>query len=111
MGDVNCLKCGEPWDTYHLRNDVLPEEIDGHVLVQPGSKDCYIFGKTDGKENRLIVLQCPCCEDVLERTGGVPLGGKEKADERAAAFEGFSSVLGDDLDGIEAMYEDLGLDQ
>jgi hypothetical protein len=119
MADVNCLRCGEPWDTYHLKYDVMPEEIEGNVLCEPAptdgrpdTRDIYVFGKkADGSDNRLVVKRCPCCEDVLERTDGVPLGGAEKAAERAAFMEGVADPLDDDDDGLAALYEDAGLDR
>ncbi len=33
MADVTCARCGEPWDTYHLRHDEVHETSAGQAWI------------------------------------------------------------------------------
>ena len=78
--DLLCIRCGEPWDIDH----VLHEEPDG-------------FKRKGG-----VIRQCPCCK-------GKEVEPNEKLRERAQIVQALGDVLGDDIDGMAAELEDLGL--
>jgi len=78
--DVYCTRCGEPWDIDY----VLHEEPEG-------------FGRCNG-----VITSCPCCQGKK-----VDLSPAEK--EQLAAIREISKMFGDDLDGLAAELEDLGL--
>lgn len=116
--DVHCLNCGEPWDTYHLRHDVVYDAIfDGGLwpdirnsavegadcaqmvrLRWPEQKlDDYIRScfRNVGWEfgaNVIIVLHCPSCKD-----------NKKPDDEALAKAKAVGDLLGDDLDGTASL--------
>ena len=88
--DVHCCNCGEPWDQYHLRQELAsmsPEEL---------TAEGWRFGR-----NRLVVLHCPCC----------PKDGRHLPDakERKQAVQEIAQLLGDDEDGLASTLEDFGL--
>jgi hypothetical protein len=88
--DVHCCNCGEPWDQYHLRHELVgmtPEEL---------TADGWCFGTS-----RLVVLHCPCCP---KDGSGVP-----DAEERKQATQAIADLLGDDEDGLASTLEDFGL--
>lgn len=86
--DVYCLSCGEPWDTYHLRHDLTPEEIQ---------EEGWEFGR-----NRLVVKRCGCCPPKSESLKGPD-------PEKLALVDTVAQLSGDDLDGMAADLEDLDL--
>lgn len=51
----------------------------------------------------LNIISCPCCKGVSERFTA------EQVAERVEARETVESLLGEDLDGLSATLEDLGL--
>jgi hypothetical protein len=89
--DTRCCNCGEPWDQYYLRHDLGAEEEE-----DPGtlSADGWRFG-----QNRLVVLQCPCCPKDGSRL--------PDAEERTQATKELAALLGDDEDGLAATLEDF----
>ncbi len=103
MADVYCKKCGEPWDTYHLRHDEVWETglRDTLCKVFPGKltpmyrKAFESIGWRFG-HSIFNIYQCPCCKDKdiqLEETEDLELVVEQ--------------VLGDDLDAIQIEIEDL----
>ena len=88
--DVHCCHCGEPWDQYFLRHELIAESDDD--LSGEGWK----FG-----QNRLVVLHCPACP---KDGRGLP-----DADERAEIVSELAALLGDDEDGLAATLEDFNL--
>lgn len=88
--DVHCCNCGEPWDQYHLRQDLA--DVPRRALIAEGWK----FGSS-----RLVVLHCPCCR----RNGNRLLD----ADQRAAITQELADLLGDDEDGLASTLEDFDL--
>jgi len=80
--DILCVRCGEPFDVYHVEQDMAkwPE--------RPNKEDFYT-----GRG-------CDCCY------------GKEVeniAPEACEIQRALRDVLGDDVDGLAAEMEDLGL--
>lgn len=39
MGDINCRRCGEPWDTYHLRHEREGRDFE-RVMSGDGCPSC-----------------------------------------------------------------------
>lgn len=79
--DIKCTNCKEPWDFWHLKEDVSQEEIDNEE---------FVFGSS-----RMVIIKCPCCETE-------PL----KNNFRLEATEMLADLLGDDEDGLACMLED-----
>lgn len=79
--DVYCTRCGEPWDIFTVEQD------------EPES-----FGRCKG-----VITSCPCCQDKK-----VQLSKEQK--EQLAAIREVSMLFGDDLDGLAAELQDLGLE-
>ena len=80
--DMLCQRCGEPWDLYGVQHgDMTPEERD-RFLAGRGCPSCY------GKRQPEL---------------------SERQKTAVAAQRAMREVLGDDLDGLVAEMEDLGL--
>jgi len=79
--DIYCPRCGEPWDTYSLVDDMTPVEAE------------------DLKAGR----GCPCC--VGKELKDLSPEGIERGIYTGALMD----VLGDDLDGLAATLEDFGI--
>ena len=77
--DLICTCCGEPWAVDH----VLHEEPDG-------------FDRQGG-----LIRGCPCCH------GTPPEGMTEERRSRLQAVAAAAELLGDDVDGVAALLEDL----
>lgn len=106
MSDVTCPTCGEPWEAYYLRHDLGHEVSDDPPPGNPAA-DAKIRAALEEQGwhflggNVLVFDRCPCCppdaESPNDETG------------RIAARAEIAHLLGDDLDGLEATLEDLGL--
>jgi ssDNA-binding Zn-finger/Zn-ribbon topoisomerase 1 len=77
--DVYCQKCGEPWDVFSLH------DIDREFA--------------DGRRRFLNGEGCPAC-----RWGE---NASEEPPARSVAMRTAREVLGDDVDGMAAVIEDL----
>ena len=108
--DVHCATCGEPWDTYHLRHDEIfetdltYEEAQSWLDLKPADKlgDRYrekfrAVGWEFG-QSVITVMRCPAC----------PKDARPDPEQAAIKSE-IESLLGDDEDGLAALYEDFGL--
>lgn len=97
--DLLCERCGEPWDQYHVRHEMTPQErntfLDGKGCPSCGDK------KPCGKP-----VTCGACA-LYDRGCTVNMFKPRNAEGRQAQAA-FRSVLGDDLDGLAAEMEDLG---
>lgn len=109
--DIRCRRCGEPWDAWHLRNDVwydarLPEswiENAEQVFRETGkisddirealAREGWEFGATT-----LNVKRCPCC-----RANGIEADSSPKE----GVADDLENLLGSDLDALQAELEDL----
>jgi len=78
--DVYCLNCGEPWDIFCLQDE--PEEFK---LAE---------------ENTGRIVACPCCE-------GKPQDLSPQQSGRLESISAVAELLGDDVDGLAAMLDDL----
>lgn len=94
--DVYCLKCGEPWEIDSL-HDVAEERYDSKYCDCDYSSEAYkkIFDQVrkDFFERGCVVLGTRCSKVVNP--------------ERAAATSALAEYLGDDIDGIAAMLDDI----
>ncbi|MDP3064135.1 MAG: hypothetical protein Q8O40_13135 [Chloroflexota bacterium] len=77
--DLLCQRCGEPYDQYHVRHEMTPQE-----------RNTFLDGKG-----------CPSC---IGKKDVKPINDRGR--EAQAALR---SVLGDDLDALAAEMEDFGL--
>jgi len=108
--DVYCSTCREPWDVYHLRHEAIfetglsDEEARAWRSLAQAERlnDRYRAEFRDaGWEfgaSVLTVLRCPACP-----------AGAETDSETAAIKAALEDALGDDEDGLAAIYEDFGL--
>lgn len=108
--DVHCTTCNEPWDTYHLWQDVvwdigLTEEQAEIWRTLPRSEklnECYRkqFRAAGWEFGRSVinVIHCPCC----------PKGAKPNLD-RLHTKAALEELLGEDEDGLAATFEDYRL--
>jgi hypothetical protein len=94
--DINCPVCGEPWDIDSL-HDELTERYDG----DPPRGDAYQkeFSELQAEFYR---KGCVAFSDVVQCER--PEGGSMKAMASSALYD----ILGDDIDGIASMLEDMG---
>ena len=108
--DVHCTTCGEPWDTYHLRNDAIyetdltPTEADAWRKLPPEKRLSKLFREKfqgAGYEFGSSLF-------VLLRCSGCPKGAKADA-EKVAIKQELANLLGSDEDGLAATFEDFGL--
>ena len=79
--DLICVRCGEPWSV----DFVLHEAEQGEFKRKGG-----------------VITHCPCCPKEK------PKHDKER-EEKLEAIKAIGDVLGDDIDGMAAEIEDLGL--
>jgi len=80
--DIICVNCGEPWDTDYVLHEATND-----------------FERKGG-----VIKKCPACP----KDGSQPkLSDESKA--RLEIIESLGEVLGDDIDGLAAELEDLGL--
>ena len=108
--DVHCSTCGEPWDTYHLRDDAIWETGLSEDEIRAWEKlpQCeklapkwrdefemagYVFGRTV-----INVIRCPAC----------PKDAKPNASKALLKAE-IEDLLAGDEDDLAATYEDHGL--
>ena len=77
MGDVFCRGCGEPWDGYHMRNDMIWDIVNNMgedfckkfkpaELFESGTHAKMVRGflKAEGWEfagSIFAIAHCPCC--------------------------------------------------
>lgn len=81
--DLVCTTCGEPWDMDY----VLHEEPES-------------FERVGGN-----ITHCPCCETTSQED----ISPQQR--EKLEIIENLAELLGDDIDGLAAEIEDLGLDK
>jgi len=102
--DIYCKRCGEPWDAWGARHsDMTPEEYQ-RMMAGKGCPCCYGMTACD---KTVDCLDCPeyvghrCRANKSQALANRPL--------RAEAMAVVHEVLGDDIDGIAATLDDLGL--
>ena len=105
--DVHCTTCGEPWDVYHLRHDAIFEtdlthaeaetwrELSQTLRLSPRYREKFRAVGYEFGGSVMNVLRCPAC----------PKDAKPNPD-KAALKATIVEMLGDDEDGIAALFED-----
>ena len=109
--DVTCANCGEPWDSYHMRNDEVWEWGLPEAMARAFARNPRFSGPADpvriaaeragwkfAGASPVAILRCPSCKDRE------PL---EDARERKAMTRIAGQLLGDDEDGLIAELSDL----
>lgn len=108
--DVHCSTCGEPWDVYHLRHDAifdtdLSEEetkawssLSQRTRLAPRYRKKFKEVGWEFGTSILDVRRCPCCPKHAQINP-----------DKAAAKAALTEILGQDEDGLAAMFEDFGL--
>lgn len=106
--DVHCTTCGEPWDTYHLWQDAVfetelsQEEAEAWLSLPRAQKLTERYRKefkAAGYEfgaSVINVIRCPGC----------PTDAKPNQD-RLKTKAALEELLGDDEDGLAAIFEDF----
>lgn len=111
--DVRCATCQEPWETYHLREDMIWDIWDGiddsssHVLCKnflaDPSRRLTPMVRADLEEHGwkfgetiYAIHQCACCPDESE------LSDKQKSDakDRIELRNTLESLMATDHDGL-----------
>lgn len=108
--DVHCTTCDEPWAGDYLRHEAiydigLSEEAakawrklpSEQKLTQPLREQFHAAGWEFGN-SILNVRHCPACPSEAEIN-----------DQKDAVKTALDDLLGEDEDGLLAMYEDFGL--
>jgi hypothetical protein len=108
--DVHCSTCGEPWDTWHLQQDLIHEtcasEKEVEVWLQlpvserlsPIWRELFRAVGWEFGNSILDVCHCACCPEKGRINQGT-----------AFAKSAIVDLLGDDEDAIAAAFEDFGL--
>lgn len=108
--DLHCTTCGEPWDAYHLRHDVIYETSLSHteaknwtqsspsVRLLPRYREKFREIGFEFGNSVLNVVRCPAC----------PKGARPDPD-KATLKAGIVEILGDDEDAIIDAMEDCGV--
>jgi hypothetical protein len=108
--DVHCTTCGEPWDVYHLRHDVIfetdltPAEakawtgLSQTLRLNQRYREKFKAAGYEFGASAMNVIRCPAC----------PKDAKPDPD-KAALKAGIVELLGDDEDGITSTMEEHGL--
>ena len=78
--DLVCLRCGENWDLFHVMEN----------------KEEFKFAE----ENTGKIIECESCR-------GKKIELSEEENARLEAMGAIADLLGDDVDGLACMYEDL----
>lgn len=108
--DVHCSTCGEPWETFHLLEELIYEACGEEQLTEiwlgiPVSERLsssfrpmfQVLGWEFG-DSILDVCHCACCPGDLHPNESLAL-------TRSAIVE----ILGADTDAIAATFEEFGL--
>jgi hypothetical protein len=105
MADIHCQRCGEPWDTYHLRHDAIhetelseEERRTWNGILSPRVRAAFQEAGYEFGSSVYSVTRCPCCE-----------AGMRLNEDHHEKVETIHDLLGDDFDGIQAEMEDLDL--
>ena len=98
--DVLCERCGEPWEADYVQHEMTRTERD---LFWRGAGCPSCYGKEPCRED---CERCPTRDEYGCCTAGK---FRARADSARQAQAAIRSVLGDDLDGLAAEMEDLGL--
>lgn len=108
--DVHCTTCGEPWDVDHLQHEAIfetglsPKEAEAwRSLPRAGQlndryREHFRAAGWEFGRNVINVIRCPGC----------PKEAKPNA-ARLQAKAALEEVLGDDMDGLAATFEDYRL--
>ena len=93
MADIHCQRCGEPWDTYHLRHDAihetdLPEEErrTWNGILSPRVRTAFQEVGYEFGTSVYSVTHCPCCKP-----------GMRLNEDHHEKVETIHGLLGDDL--------------
>ena len=108
--DVHCSTCGEPWDTYHLRNDAIYKtdlskaeaiiwtELSPSMKLLNRYRSKFKAISFEFGNSIFNLMQCPICPKDA------------KPDPDIAMFKAcIVDILGDDEDGIANTMEDYGM--
>ena len=99
--DILCTRCGEPWDVFSLVDDMSPEEAED-LKAGRGCPCCA------GKEECNEPDWCDDCDRFVNFRCTVNRFRPRANDARYIQQE-LATILGDDIDGLAATMEDLGL--
>jgi len=107
--DVHCTTCGEPWDVYHLWHEAIFDtnlslevarawrSLPRGQKLTPRYRAEFRAAGWEFGQGVINVIRCPCCPDDTQPDA-----------ERARIKAELEAVLGDDEDGLAAMFEDCG---
>ena len=95
--DIKCSKCGEPWDTDCLHEEVEFRREESLALANQPYENVY-----NGVRSEFYARGCK----ALTSFGSACYGTDP---ENGAAISALQDMLGDDIDGLASTIEDFGL--
>ena len=105
--DVHCTTCGEPWDVYHLWHEAIFDtglsledarawrSLPRARKLSPRYRAEFRAAGWEFGHGVINVIRCPCCPDDAQPNT-----------ERLRIKAELEAYLGDDEDGLAAMFED-----
>ena len=107
MPDCKCTNCGEPWDWFYLRDELIHETSEDYLVKS--QKDNFIEYGVLSNATRFAfkaigwkfggtlahIVRCECCPK-----------GEEKVTMRGMLADAMEDILGDDIDGFISEMED-----
>lgn len=105
--DVHCSTCGEPWDVYHLRHDVIFEaglnkyealrwrSLPYSERLSERYREALRRARWDFGRTTINVIRCPCC----------PKDAKPDP-EKVMTRKAFEAFFGDDENGLASTLEE-----
>lgn len=96
--DMKCMRCGEPWDWWYIRDDILPDDEKFNLARKSGLDMPEVEFKFSAGP---YIEKCPACYSKPD--------SEIKADPNLEARSALRDILGDDIDGFLSTCEDFGL--
>lgn len=115
--DMYCKICGEPWDTYTL-HDEIAERINAGALAQPPDHNDYQQGSPQYQKYREVYDgYYNAVRDEFYKNGcrafyyfmghSEPSWCQPRPTKTTDAMSALIDIMGNDLDGIASMMDDL----
>lgn len=104
---MRCPKCSEPWDLDSLHDVVeerFPDEVKAYRALPRGTS----YESRKARDDVYAALFDQVSAD-FRRRGCEALGSRHNDTEANPAIGALYELLGDDIDGADALIEDFGL--
>lgn len=64
--DINCPRCGEPWETYFVQHEMTPQERDDLLAGRGCSRECREQHPVENDRATLAHIALELCGDDLD---------------------------------------------